>query len=108
MTILLIIFILILGSFPAFIVYNNLDCQHNSKFKIWTITVFVWILSGGLFFVFIYGQSEYENSLWNNGKCSVCQGNWVFTNASHGKYDVFYYYKCDNCGRVIELTTNYR
>lgn len=103
-----IIFILILGSFPALIVYNNLDCKHNSKLKIWVITIFVWILSGGLFFAFIYGQSEHENSLWNNGKCSICQGNWIFVNASHGRYGAFYYYKCDNCNRVIELTANHQ
>lgn len=108
MIIFLIICALILGSFPALIIYNNLNYQHNSKFKKWIITIFVWILSCGLFFVLIYGQSKYEDGLWNNGKCPACQGNWVFTNASHKNCDVFYYYKCDNCGRVIELATNYR
>ncbi len=108
MIIFLIICALILGSFPALVIYNNLNYQHNSKFKKWIITIFVWILNCSLFFVLIYGQSKYEDGLWNNGKCPACQGNWVFTNASHENHDVFYYYKCDNCGRVIELTTNYR
>jgi hypothetical protein len=44
---------------------------------------------------------------WNNGSCE-CGGTWEFSNAEHLRNSGnFYYWYCEDCGRVIELHTQF-
>ena len=59
--------------------------------------------------VLVVGFIVFNNYLWNDGKCTVCDnGNYTFIDADYeAKTLTHYYYTCDNCGHVIELTTHY-
>lgn len=44
----------------------------------------------------------FNDSKWNNGYCS-CGGNWVYQQAVGHRYNTYYLYECDNCGKVYEF-----
>lgn len=46
-------------------------------------------------------NDEYEKK-WNNGYCE-CGGHWQYEQAVGHQYRTTYIYKCDNCGRRIEV-----
>lgn len=48
-------------------------------------------------------QDEEKIKEWNNGYCTECGGKWTFINGTYNRYNTkIYYYKCDECGKVIE------
>lgn len=50
-------------------------------------------------------EAAIDKDTWNNGYCH-CGGEFEFSNAAHRKNaGNYYYYNCQNCGYVIELTT---
>lgn len=44
---------------------------------------------------------------WNDGYCVKCEEPLRFSSASHYKGTTYYYWTCDNCGSVIELTNDF-
>ena len=71
------------------------------KFGITTVLIAIAV---GTFFAFMYHVNDVANDyVWNNGICTECEGKMEFTSASHTKYNNRYYYKCNDCGNVIEL-----
>lgn len=64
-----------------------------------------------IFTTFIIAEKEnsqnQEKLLWNGGICSICQEPWNFSNASRNGAITHYYYFCDNCGKVIDLTQQF-
>lgn len=48
-----------------------------------------------------------EKVQWNSGYCATCQEPWKFSNANRVGATTHYYYFCDNCGKVIELTQQF-
>lgn len=45
--------------------------------------------------------------VWNNGSCE-CGCEWTFSNVEHLRNsDNLYYWYCEDCGRVIELHTQF-
>ena len=50
-------------------------------------------------------EAKMDKDTWNNGECN-CGGQYEFSNASHRKNGGnYYYYKCEECGKVIETVT---
>lgn len=43
---------------------------------------------------------------WNNGYCN-CGGHWVYEQAIGHSYSTSYLYRCDECGKTIELWKYY-
>lgn len=43
-----------------------------------------------------------EEKEWNNGYCE-CGGHWKYVQAVGHQYHTSYIYKCDKCGKHIEL-----
>lgn len=39
---------------------------------------------------------------WNDGHCS-CGGNWVYQQAVGHRYETYYLYECDKCGKTQEF-----
>ena len=73
------------------------------------ITIILIAIATGTLFSFMYYVNYIANEkVWNNGVCVECDGKLEFINASHTKYNNRYYYKCDNCGNVIELDHLYK
>ena len=47
---------------------------------------------------------QYENEkIYNDGICTDCGGNYEFVSAAKYKNTTYYYYVCDDCGKIIEL-----
>ena len=50
-------------------------------------------------------EAAIDADTWNEGVC-LCGGEYEFSNASHRKNGgVYYYYTCNECGRIIETNT---
>lgn len=63
-------------------------------------------LFSAILLVVIWGsnvQKEINESIYNNGICTNCGGNYKFVNVSRNHDRVYYYYKCDSCDKIIEL-----
>lgn len=50
----------------------------------------------------IIGLKERDQKMWNNGYCE-CGGHWVYEQAVGHQYGTSYMYKCDSCGKRIEV-----
>ena len=49
-----------------------------------------------------------DEQVWNNGVCPNCNISWHFSNADHVRNGrTLYYWNCENCGRVIELRSQF-
>lgn len=55
----------------------------------------------------IYCEAKANHDGWNGGLCPNCQTEWRFSGASHDRNITYYYYVCDNCGKIIETTQNF-
>lgn len=64
--------------------------------------VSVLVLSG--IFCLSYNADAKE---WNDGYCVKCEEPLRFSSASNYKGTTYYYWTCDNCGSIIELTHNF-
>lgn len=40
---------------------------------------------------------------WNNGICTECGGKYEYLEAVGHKYDTDFIYRCNQCGKIIEL-----
>lgn len=47
---------------------------------------------------------EQDEKEWNNGYCE-CGGHFEYEQAVGHQYSTSYIYKCDNCGRRIEVSS---
>lgn len=61
-----------------------------------------------LLFGFVYCictlEEKQDLKAWNNGYCR-CSGKWVYSNTSRTQNVTKYYFKCDKCNRILDLTT---
>ena len=62
-------------------------------------TIITTLIAAGVFYL----DCSSNKVKWNDGKCP-CGGSYQFSNASNYHGSTYYYYSCDNCGNVIELT----
>ena len=75
----------------------------KSRLFVLAIAVLIW-------FIFTECQGAISTDTWNHGRCK-CGGHWVYQQAiSRGYYGMStrYMYKCDKCGRIVELTNYYQ
>ena len=56
--------------------------------------------------IVITGERIRDNKVWNDGRC-LCGGRWEFVQAVGHQSDTDYIYKCNNCGKLIQIE-NYR
>ena len=62
---------------------------------LWTL-----IIIGGIFGIMYQGDIDCEN--YNEGICTQCGGNYIFSSAVyHQTSGHEYYYTCDSCGHTI-------
>ena len=69
--------------------------------KIITIILSI-ILFGGVIICVAKCSNEQEEEEWNNGYCE-CGGHWQYEQAVGHQVRTSYIYKCDSCGRRIEV-----
>lgn len=50
-------------------------------------------------------QAKWDADLWNNGICSVCEGEYKFSSATKYRTSHHYYYTCEGCDHTIELNS---
>ena len=55
--------------------------------------------------VAMVAEAKWDADLWNNGICSVCEGEYKFSGATKYRTSHHYYYTCDNCDHTIELNS---
>lgn len=101
MIILLVFFGLLIGSFPALIVWCN--CDETRKVRRVILTILVGVLVGFIAVGAMCLDSKIENDTWNNGVCPTCEVKWDFVNGSKAwRQDTTYFYECPNCNKIIE------
>lgn len=54
----------------------------------------------------MFWDAENQYKKWNDGICAQCGGQMEFTGASRARADTYYYFQCEDCGKIIELTYN--
>lgn len=53
-------------------------------------------------------QFTSDNTEWNDGKCPKCSIEWELFDVEKSRHGLtHYYYKCNKCGKTIELSTNF-
>ena len=50
-------------------------------------------------------EMKWDAEDWNNGICSVCEGEYKFSGATKYRTSHYYYYTCENCDHTIELNS---
>lgn len=60
-----------------------------------------WLLISGA----MVAEAKWDADLWNNGICSVCEGEYKFSGATKYRTSHHYYYTCENCDHTIELNS---
>jgi hypothetical protein len=51
-----------------------------------------------------YLEKKHDEKIYNNGVCTECGGNYIFSGSAHVKNsDDIYYYTCDKCGHTIKV-----
>lgn len=53
-------------------------------------------------FCIVKCSREQDKKEWNNGYCE-CGGHWVYEQAIGHAYSTSYLYKCDKCGKTLEV-----
>lgn len=54
----------------------------------------------------MFWDAENQQKIWNDGICVQCGGSMEFRSASRRRTDTYYYFQCEDCGKIIELTYN--
>ena len=60
-----------------------------------------WLLISGA----MVAEAKWDANLWNGGICSVCEGEYKFSDATKYRTSHHYYYTCENCDHTIELNS---
>ena len=95
--------ILTIGAFMALLWYSNFG-RNIKGGKV--ITVLIACAIGLGVARLMFWDAENQRKIWNNGVCVQCGGQMEFTNASRVRADTYYYFQCEDCGKIIELTYN--
>ena len=79
--------------------------KHFVKGLIKTIT-FIGVISGMLYIGIMLSYNS-DVKTWNNGQHENC-GQWEIFDIEKSRHgSTHYYYKCNECGKVIDLSTNF-
>ena len=95
--------ILTIGAFMALLWYSNFGRDVKGG-KL--IAVLIACAIGLGVARLMFWDAENQRKIWNDGICVQCGGSMEFTNASRIRADTYYYFQCEDCGKIIELTCN--
>ena len=84
---------------PAILMFLICGCTRGNKIGGAIACLAFWVLISGAFAL----EDNYDNEMWNNGICSVCEGEYNFSGATKYRTSHHYYYTCDDCGHTIEI-----
>lgn len=84
---------------PAILMFLIYGCTWGNKIGGAIACLVFWVLISGAFAL----EDNYDNEMWNNGVCSVCEGEYNFSGATKYRTSHHYYYTCDDCGHTIEI-----
>ena len=84
---------------PAILMFLICGCTWGNKIGGAIACLVFWVLISGAFAL----EDNYDNEMWNNGVCSVCEGEYNFSGATKYHTSHHYYYTCDDCGHTIEI-----
>ena len=71
------------------------------------VSIVLLVLVGSIFGVMMGLGEVQQETIWNDGKCRNCGEPVHFVNASRYKSITHYFYLCDNCGNIIDVTTKF-
>ena len=87
------------GLFVAMMVTSSME---GIK-QIITMILISGLIGAGLAFL-LSTEHKAEDKAWNNGICTECSGDMEFISVTATKSNnKTYYYKCNDCGNIIEL-----
>lgn len=95
--------ILTIGAFMALLWYSNFGRDVKGG-KL--IAVLIACAIGLGVARLMFWDAENQRKIWNDGICVQCGGSMEFTSASRARADTYYYFQCEDCGKIIELTYN--
>lgn len=95
--------ILTIGAFMALLWYSNFGRDVKGG-KL--IAVLIACAIGLGVARLMFWDAENQRKIWNDGICVQCGGSMEFTSASRARVDTYYYFQCEDCGKIIELTYN--
>jgi hypothetical protein len=99
-TVCFVLFTLTVGAFLSLMIW--VDAKGWKKFVGCCFTsVLIGLFCAGMF------QMEHNGNInkWNDGYCPTCGEQWKLVNVEHRiNSGTHYYYTCENCGIVIDLT----
>ena len=85
-------------------------CMLTSSMNGWKRRIFALVIAvcvGCCFSAMFCAERSSDVYAWNNGSCE-CGCEWKFSNVEHLKNSGnLYYWYCEDCGRVIELHTEF-
>ena len=84
---------------PAILLFLICGCTRGNKIGGAIACLLFWLAISGA----MYAEDEWDNEMWNNGICSVCEGEYNFSGATKYRTSHHYYYTCDDCGHTIEI-----
>ena len=91
------------GAFLAMLWYANSSMTGKGKGAIAILMAFAIGLGVARL---MFWDAENQRKIWNDGICVQCGGSMEFTSASRARADTYYYFQCEDCGKIIELTYN--
>jgi hypothetical protein len=98
-----ILFSMTIGVFLSMMIFVDI---HGWKKLVGTIIVSIFI--GFVIAGMLVWETDTNETKWNNGYCYNCGTEWTLVNVQHVKNDsTHYYYTCDNCKEIIDLTQNF-
>lgn len=74
------------------------------------VTLIITFLIGIILVHVLENDTKNQQKIWNGGDCTRCaDGHYKFTSAckTSATSEVHYFYTCDNCGYVIEVSSLY-
>lgn len=87
-----------------------LGCMLTSSIKGWkrgVVALVIAVCVGCGISAMLYAERNSEIKAWNNGSCE-CGCEWKFSNTERLRNGSnLYYWYCEDCGKVIELHTQF-
>ena len=84
---------------PVILLFLICGCTWGNKIGGAIACLLFWLAISGV----MYAEDKQDNEMWNNGICSVCEGDYNFSGATKYRTSHHYYYTCDDCGHTIEV-----
>lgn len=89
------------------ITLGNLGCGKKRLVKgLATTVLFIAVVSGLVYCATILDFNS-DSKIWNNGQHENC-GQWEMFDIERTRHgSMHYYYKCNECGKVVDLSINF-